>query len=432
MRQALALRVAYAKAPREGFRHQAREKLLFAAGRDVSNVFANEPRAEFVRSARQRLLLAAGEQTQEALRAVPPPRLPFWINARRHLLERASQPRPQPAFRPMALALRSSLSAAVVVLAVMVAGLAYLTSQTNPPGVSAIDLASLEAQTQQVEEQVAAGEPVAPTVLIELTRKTNELAAKLDEQPTVAAAKLPALIERQRDVVNQVANDAPAVQAYQEAEQQLASAEEKVRILAAARNDPTSVPSQAAAPSVTPSGTPTPVPSTPIPSSQTPVTPKAGEIQVALLPGDTTFGMFWKEIRTAGVRFVVPNTWKIIGLTINSNGIATLENDKLRIDEPSEIPSVIISVNLKDNTFQAIVGNETIILRSADGKLPDLTDLLAKAGQYAPQTYHVAESIQVLSTPTPTPTSTSLPSTPTRTPTVAPTSTPAATNTPTP
>ncbi len=90
LRQALSLRFAFAAAPSEEFKSRGRETLLFHAGRDVSKALSKEPDREFVMDARQRFLSAAGAQAQEALRDVPPPRLPFWMNARRRLLDAAA------------------------------------------------------------------------------------------------------------------------------------------------------------------------------------------------------------------------------------------------------------------------------------------------------------------------------------------------------
>ena len=75
------------------------------------------PAPDFLLQERTRFLNVAGGIAQEALRDVPPPRLAFWVNARRRLLDTAAATTPAPARRFGGM-LRYSLSAAVVALAI--------------------------------------------------------------------------------------------------------------------------------------------------------------------------------------------------------------------------------------------------------------------------------------------------------------------------
>jgi len=206
-RQAISLRVAYAAAPRPEFRFQAREKLLFAAGRDVSKALAAEPSEEFVSTTRQRLLNRAGAGAQEALRDVPPPRLPFWANARRHLLETAATTPPKPAHR-MPVGLRYAVSAAVIVFAVAIAGGGFFL-QNSPAG--SPPKAALSAELNELSEKVATAEQMrasgqsVSSLLDDLSTQTSKLAEQYssDNPNAELIAKLPDLIERQQTLLSQ-------------------------------------------------------------------------------------------------------------------------------------------------------------------------------------------------------------------------------------
>lgn len=402
LRQALSLRIAYAGVPSEEFRLRARERLLFVAGREALQAFAGEPDPDFVANTRQKLVTAAGAAAQEALRAVPPPRLPFWVNARRRFLESASA-RPRPAFQPLALVIRAGLSAAVFVLAIAIAGAAYLTTQSNP-SVGA-ELASLEAQLSQVEQKSAAGEPVSPTVLVELTRKTNDLAEKLNDDPSgPEAEKLPAIIERQKDVVSQAATDGVGPSDLQAAQHELNEAEEKVRLMAArAADQPTSLSQPATDPTEAgPTKTPTPdATATPTPK---PIQLEKDQVEIRVRPDDNAAGTSWVNIWTTKIRFAVPGYWKVSGVSSNRNGVATLDTGVLGF----EGPNVNVMVDMETGEINVIVGNKSFVLRSAgpDGQTLGTEDLVANAGIATLELRHLVETMEILHHPTPTATKT--------------------------
>jgi hypothetical protein len=436
-RQALSLRVAYAAAPREAFRQRARDRLMFAAGREVSQAYAQaEPDQKYVARARERLLEAAGASAQEALRAVPPPRLPFWVNARRRLLEVASQPRPQPSQAP-AMALRRGLSMAVVVLALAVAGVAYIATQGGARPVSA-DIAQLEHDLAAVEAQARAGQTVPAQVIVDLSNRTAQLVEKLNEQPAAvqSAEKLPSIIERQQAVATNAIIEGPAPEVRQ-AQQSLAQAEEKVvRLFAASAATPTTQAGSAASPT-------SPAPSTPTAASRTPTsvpptatsgpstvsTPPAlqsGEVRVALLPSDSFGNLSWTEVRTRAISFVVPSDWTIVGIIANSAGIATLDGNNLRIQNAQQSASVMVTVNVVNGEAQAIVDGGTAIRLRASGPDSAIAPVSELAGvSSGPALYHIADSIELVVEPTPVPTATPTPTAvpPTATP-VPPTATP--------
>jgi hypothetical protein len=391
-RQALLLRVAYANAPAAAFQQRLRQKLLFTAGKDVSQALAAEPDELFVTRTRARLVHAAGAQAQEALRNVPPPRLPFWINARRRLLETAAAPptRPRQVFQPFALVMRTGLSAAVVVLAIAVAGIAFLSSQSSPPSVSA-QLEALEQKLDAVEQQAAAGEHVAPNVLIELSRETNAIAEKLntEQAPPPLVAKLPEIIDRQRDVVNHVVSDTGTAAEIRQAQQQLTQAEEKVRVLAARVEQPTQPPAtQEPATATPPAAAVSPTAPAVVPTAA----PIVGDqVRISLSPTDATYGLSWVEIRTATIRFVIPSNWKVVGVTPNATGVATFEGNFLRIDGPN----VLVIVNTKSGEINALLDGQPVELLSEDRELIGLSELIEVAGLIAPELRHLLESVEL-------------------------------------
>jgi hypothetical protein len=411
---------------------------MFAAGREVTQAYAEtEPDQEYVAQARQRLLEAAGASAQEALRAVPPPRLPFWVNARRRLLEVASQPRPQPAQAP-AMALRRGLSMAVVVLALAVAGVAYIATQSSARPVSA-DIAQLEHDLAAVEAQARAGQTVPAQVIVDLSNRTAQLVEKLNEQPAAvqSAEKLPSIIERQQAVATNAVIEGPALEVRQ-AQQSLAEAEEKVvRLRAASAITPTTqtgaaqVSPASPAPSTptTAARTPTSAPPTSTSAPSTPSTPavlQPGEVRVSLLPSDSFGNLNWTEVRTSTVRFVVPSDWTIVGIIVNSAGIAAVDGNNLRIQNAPQNASIMAIVNVISGEAQAIVDGSSIRLRAsgADGAIAPVSELASVSS--GPALYHIADSIELVVEPTPTPTA--VPATPTPAPATAtpvpPTATP--------
>jgi hypothetical protein len=461
LRQALSLRIAYSAAPAEEFRGRLRQKLMFAAGREVSQAFETTPAPEFTASLRDKVMFAAGREVQEALtanpedefyfrarahlleasgasaqealRAVPPPRLPFGVNARRRLLEAATASRPQARphrARPLAL---SGLSVAALILAFTLATIGYIATQSSrPTGVSA-DIEVLEEQLRQVEEQTRAGRIIPPGVIVELTAKTTQILEKVASEPAAlpeTGEKLQSIIDRQQQVVTQVQAAAPAAPELQKVKADLDQAE--LRLAAARAESPTPAPtqSQAAAPSPTNApATATPVPATPTPAGPaTPVPtaapPQGNEVRLTLAAGDTTLGTTWLEVRTANLRFLIPASWEP-NVAVNDQGISVVETGYLVINSAG----VTLLVNLESAEFNAIVnGGTPFVLRTegGDGDLISDADLAARAGSSAAILEHIVDSIDLTGapasqTPGPVPTSTA---TPTLTPSGTATTTP--------
>jgi hypothetical protein len=433
LRQALELRIAYAAAPREGFRQQLRERVLFVAGREATQAYTATPDPDFVAHARARLLSAAGATAQEALRSVPPPRLAFWVNARRRLLERASSPHMQPVPRAGAFVLQRGLSFAVVLIAIAVAGFAYLASQPNPQSVNA-EFALLEQDLRAIEAQAAAGN-ISAAEIIDLSKRTNDLVGRLDTESPLAE-KLPAIIERQKEVVTLAASDGRAPSLLMEAQQELTQAEAIVKDLTASAQEPALAPTQSQ-----PLFPPTATASAPKTPSATPAFVELGpnQVYIAALPSDTMFGLDWTEVRTAHVRFVVPSTWTVVGIT-TTLGYGSLNSGLIRFDGPN----IILSVDTEDGESNALIDGQFIQIRSEgdDGKPVSVEQLLAASVNLAPALFHHADSISVTETPNVAPAPSTLPSptpipptsTPSPTPTVKPpsTSTPTSTATPSP
>ncbi|HLF78142.1 MAG TPA: hypothetical protein VJB57_11710 [Dehalococcoidia bacterium] len=457
LRQAVSLRVSYAAAPEEAFRARAKQALMFAAGREVSEAlaaqpserfvaearhhlmflagrdaaqaFSAEPDSGFVENARRRVLNVAGASAQEALRAVPPPRLPFWWNTRRKLLETASMPRHQAAPRPFfgAAALRVGLSMAVLILAFAIGGFAYLAGQNATPS-AASEIAQLERELTTLEARADAGQPVSDTEVSAILQRTSELAAKLNDKPATSGVdKLPALIERQANVVEKVYSDSSPPANVVQAQQQLD--DQRTKLLAAGQATPVAAPGTSA-PAIatsTPPATPTAV--------NTPVLPPPVGNQARV----TVLGDGRVEIRTAALRVIAPKDWNIGGIAPDSNGVPVVHGNAIGLGGSGTI--VLVNLN---GQIEAIIANQPVLLRSTDaaGRVIYITadELVAKAGpvsQELPFTLRrILESFEmtvapvVLPPPPPPATSTPLP---TSTATPAATSTPApATNTPAP
>ena len=391
-RHALSLRVAFAASPKPEYRERAKEKLLFAAGKDISAALVQEPDPEFVDKTRQRLVTAGGQAVHEALRAVPPPRLPFWVNARRRLLEAAQEPAYRTSRRqPMTLALRTGLTAAVVVLALSVAGLAYITNSDNAPASFSAQYELLDQDLSELEAQAEAGIDIEPAVLNELSQRTSSLVAQIDEaQLDPVVDKLPEIIQRQREIVLATAEDTLSP-ALQEAELQLNEAEENVeeiRLAAAgvggldssqSGDEPTATFSNGVNPTLTPIPTPVPAPGL-----------AANEVKVSALPSDATYGLSWQSLETVNLYVVVPSSWTVTVPDIDSTGLGTLEVSAIRVDGPS----VIILIQVDSGGVHAVIGDVIIVLRTegAGGELITADELVA-AGPLALELTHVVETI---------------------------------------
>jgi hypothetical protein len=439
LRQALSLRVAYATSPREEFQDRTRQKLLFAAGRDAMHAFDRAPADDFVSQTRRKLMIAAGAPAQEALRDVPPPRLPFWSNARRRLLEVAAISQPQRAPQHMSFGLRTALSAAVVVLALSIAGLGFLVTGGNGPSsapqtANANLVAYIDKQLTVVEQQQARGESGSSAVLAELISLTTNLTTQLDSSSTPAGVidKLPDLIERQKKAVD-IAVSSGAAPELAQADQQLDDA--NARLAAAAQasatvaaSSPTTV---TALSQPVPTDTPAPSPAPPTASAQEPAVVSGDQVFIGSAIGDTTAGELWTAVHTSNIRFVVPSRWQLDEFKVDKNGLAVLANNEVvvRANEGGHDMTVVISVN--SGEVIALIDGERVQLRDEGphGATIDSAVLADKAGLEAPLLHHLIESVELLEQPTPTPTASPTPTataspTPTASPSPSPTSTP--------
>jgi len=416
LRQAMLLRLAYAANPDAAFKQRARENLMFMAGRDARQAFAAAPDPAFVAGARRRLLRAAGASAQETLRSVPPPRLAFWVNARRRLLEAAAAHSPRPAGRSPALAFRSALSAAVVALVFAVAGLAYFASQPRTPSVSA-ELASIEQQLREVEQQTNTGNPEAVAKLVDLSRRISVVA---QDVPPPLAPKTNQIIEQSKQLASKVtANpvvEPEAAQQVQEVQQQLDQAQ---RVLAARADaftpsalaqptaavptaPPTLAPQSTATPAPAPSSTPAASPSSLAAAPIATLGPNQARIRP--LTGDVTAGLNWVLLETDDFQIAVPANWTIGGLHFDAAGVATLEISRVRIEDTGV---VVLNVDVSTGEIQAIVGDgPALVLRTKTvlgGKRIDVNTLVSAAPAAAAELNHMLDSVvHVLPTPTPT------------------------------
>jgi hypothetical protein len=384
LRQALSLRVAYAASPSQEFKFRAREKLLFHAGRDVRHALSAEPDPNFVNTTRQRLLNRAGANEQEALRAVPPPRLPFWVNARRHLLENASANPPRPAPQ-VAMVMRTAISAAVVVLAVAVAGAGFLlqNSPANEPPRTALgeEIDSITNQITTFEQQKAAGQEVSSSQLSDLAERTSQVAeqAVADNANSELLDKLPDLIDRQLDL----AEATPPDESIAQAQANLAAADQRVAAAASPVVEPTNTSVPAAATSATPA--PTVVESTPEPTATQEATPEpegtpadpeelaARELVLQAAPDE---GDDRQRLTMNSLTFVMPDTWSLWQLDVDDDGHAVLPSDLLFVqtdiegfviairtegDEAGEVMSIDPPYTLRTGGIEGVVAAPTTV-----------------------------------------------------------------------
>jgi hypothetical protein len=327
LRQALSLRVAYATSPREEFRHQAREQLMFAAGRDVELALASEPDANFILQERTRFLNVAGAAAQEALRDVAPPRLAFWINARRRLLEAAAGTAPAPA-RRFGAALRYSLSAAVVVIAIAVAALAPLGGSDSPDSPDAA-LAAIEADLNSIERRTQQGEAISGAELDDLADRTTLIANSIDQFDAARAEKIGGLSVRLLEVSWQIQPDPKVTEAQQqlaEVQQRFGTTASTSPTIAAAIVETTDEPALAV--SEEPGLAPTPEPLRP------------GEVRVTETD-DEEYGLTWQQVSTTDVSFVIPDGWDLITVEEDEDGVLR-QVGTLAFDTGGDKPVIVL------------------------------------------------------------------------------------------
>jgi hypothetical protein len=427
LRQAMLLRVAYAARPAPEFRFRARESLMFMAGREARQALAAQPNEAFLRRTRQRVLSAAGAAAQESLRAVPPPRLPFWSNARRRLLEAAAAPRPAP--RPAyggVLAFRGALSAAVLVLAVAVAGLAYFTVQRPEPSIGA-QLASIDQQLREVEEQASAGQPVAPEQIAAVTSKLVSVADKVSANPVQAPAAKE-LIDRTQVLAQQV-GDTQSAAKLNDAEVKISAAGIASPITPVVQVQPT------VATNLAPAGSTPSAPAAASPTAAAPAPTGTAAAVVALPPlgpgdirlrpavGDVTAGLNWALLETSTYRVLVPTSWSVNGVQFDANGVGKLDIQRITIIAPE---GLFLNINLNSGEINGLTSDGTqLALReetSQGGERMSVVELVGRVPALAIPLDHLLSSV-VHSLPTPVPTATST-ATQTSTPPPAPTGTP--------
>jgi hypothetical protein len=366
--------------------------------------------------ARQRLIMAGGAAVQESLRDVPPPRLPFWMNARVRMLEAAKNP-PPPQPRPVLVGRPAlSMSLAGIVAAVAIAGAAFFTTQGGQPSAAA-ELAAIERQVSTIEQQQRDGIFVSPDLLADITKRTNDLAARLkdgDPSQTFVTLSLQPLIDRQWDLIQRNSSIKPPVgdlnearEQIQAAQNQLLAAEEKVQTIKSAISPPaSSLPTNGTQPAQQPSSAnnqtqqggntrpssqsqaPTQPTVPAFPQSQAAVGPvPAGQVRIRGLSNDTTGNMNWIEVRTSDIKFAAPANWSIVGIVQDANGIATL-GGATTIGFASPEGSAII-FNLKTLNFDAVINGQAY----PSFQRIDAGELANRAGPAAIWMRHMAESL---------------------------------------
>ena len=378
-RQALSLRMAYATSPRAEFRFEARERLLFAAGRDVSYALSAEPDEGFVQTTRQRLLNRAGAQTQEALRDVPPPRLPFWSNARRHLLETAATTPPKRTSGFATARVRTAVSAAVVMLAVTVAGAGFLVQSSptseSPLTTAGAELLHLTEQVDSVEQLSASGEPIRSGLLDELANSTFRLAEQSSVDPDLKD-RLPDLIERQQQLAQQLSPDTTLGETLASAQQLLEQSSESTSTTIA----PTSA---AAVVEPTPENTPDAVATAtpevheePDAAVEPSLSVQPGQVSYQPDPSVTELNLNWARVTTSSFSFVVPEGWTFSFLEFDDNGIATLPVGFIVIE--TDVAGAQLAVNAETGEVM-LLNEDGLLLRSegADGEVIDVPALAA-------------------------------------------------------
>jgi hypothetical protein len=412
LRQALTVRMSFAVAPSERFMARAKESLMFAAGRDVIAAMSVEPNQDFKMDARQRLIMAGGAAVQESLRDVPPPRLPFWVNARGRLIDAAKNP-PPPQPRPVLTARPAlSMSLAGIVAAVAIAGAAFFTTQGGQQSAAA-EFAAIERQISTIEQQQRDGIFVSPDLLADISKRTNDLAARLkgsDSSQTFVTLSLQPLIDRQWEVIQRNNSIKPPVgdlnearEQIQAAQNQLMAAEDKVQAIsppASAQSNNNPQPAQQPSSNSQAQQGGNTRPSTQSQAQSQPTVPAfpqaqqaqsgpvpAGQVRIRGLSNDTTGNMNWIEVRTSDIKFAAPANWSIVGIVQDANGIATL-GGATTIGFASPDGSAII-FNLRTLNFDAVIAGQAYpsFQRIEPGELAN------RAGPAAIWMRHMAESL---------------------------------------
>jgi hypothetical protein len=374
LRQALSLRVAYAISPRDEFRHQTRESLMFAAGRDVQMALASQPDPDFILHGRQRFLNVAGATAQEALRDVPPPRLPFWVNARRRLLEAAANTTPAP--RRFGGMLRYSLTVAFLAVAIGVGAYVSLDGGNSPSADA--QLAALELQITNLEQRTLQGQPVTAGELEDLAEKTSLIMSSIDEQDLERAEKIGGLILKQQEFIDQQANPelAEAQQKLELAQQMLVETTGVTPTVAVAIVEPTESPTATQEP-------------TPIPTPE-PLSP--GEVRVETTEDDT-LGLTWQSVTTANVSFVMPENWHLV-VDEDENGNLTQTGSYLRLDTDGDNPIIVVVAESGET-----IGRVNGVVLQLRGASPDgdtiAAETLADFGEVGLALHNFVLSIEV-------------------------------------
>jgi hypothetical protein len=302
-----------------------------------------------------------------------------------------SAPRPRPRY---ALALRYGLSSAVVVFALAIAILAPFTG--NSPQSADAQLAILEQQVSDLEEQNLAGQEVSTSVLLSVTKKLNEIASTLEQGPAQEpvlerATRLEGLHAR-TEVLKQAPLDEPAL--AQATQKQLDEAAEKLREFAASVEQPTQTtllqPTGPAGDS-----SPTPAASTTPGPTQTSAPLSAGQLSKAPAADDGTASLTWDQITTSKVSFLVPNNWLLLNVTGESSFSSNLI--AIQTDSPTPIVAVVSAV---DGRVVSLISGTQVILRDGGPSGKTIApEFLAALGEVGIALHHFVLSVKVTATP---------------------------------
>jgi hypothetical protein len=319
----------------------------------------------------------------------------------------------------------------VVVVAVGVAGAGFLLqdSPANRTERSALssELDYISEQVRTYEQLRANGQVVSPSLLDDLAARTNRLA----EQYSAASPnselieQLPDLIDRQQTLLNGADSEmlAAAEERLEEADEQVETTDDETPEPIATETPDISV---AIAPTSEPSREPTVKPTATeeitVPTVEIVDADELGPRQLVLQydADETALGIRWWRVTTSTLTFVIPESWEILELDTDEDGLAVLPANAIFIK--TDVDDMILIISTEDGEVNTVVDGEQFTLRTegADGEVlstESLADITGLAENWA-SLYNMLASIELsddASTPTPTSTST-----PTATPTQDP------------
>jgi hypothetical protein len=346
--------------------------------------------------------------------------LPFWSNARRHLLETAAAAPPRQQGHVMAFGLRSALSAAVVVFAIGIAGAAFFVS-SNPANETrfaiSAELAEIERKVGSLDDYRTQGAIIPPGLLDELQHlalRTSTLYEHVANQDG-ALEQLASLIDRQQEFIAYAQSSGYDHPDLVNASEHLSEAEEKmgggstaliespepietadttamIPTIPVETTTPEPEPTREPTPTGGPAPTQTAEPSDPF----DPADLEEGQVLVLAESSDTTLGLDWNRVWTVNGSFVYNAAWSA-NLSVDE-GRAELHSNYVVINLPAseEGPSLgPIVLTLTTGEVVALINGEQITLRSEEGTVIDPAEIVELTGELGPALYHFLTSIDI-------------------------------------